>query len=371
MKKTRLGLATATALASVVAVAGVNSASAATSTTDTSFSAKVDGQFAGISGTIGPEGSLLTAHAKFGTGTLVVDSKGVTKAGSAKLPAGSKVGSSIDIVSAGALGLTLPLGHTQASAPVASGPSSTSFPNINIPGLVYAGLPQVTTTANYGTKVFGPKKAGEVGTISGSSLGFEALDLTKLGVPAAILPSQLRGPIISTKTTDLRGQVTSTLNNDGTHGLRATGQGGLGYLQLFGGATKGGISLDLFSAENGDKYVAGTQAWATGKKGGAGCSYTNPDVVGVQLGGNHAGFHAGIGQRIPFAGFGWFDVEFTGKASCTASADGTSAVATGAGVGVRLHLEWPGGITLFDGFVTLPDLNVASVKVPKGGITKF
>jgi len=66
-------------------------------------------------------------------------------------------------------------------------------------------------------------------------------------------------------------------------------------------------------------------------------------------------------------------VRFLGTSHCETSPDGTYAHATGAGVGVSLHVTLPsvpglpttelGSVT-----VTLPDLDFATVKVPKGGI---
>lgn len=374
-KQVRIGVATGIlAATSLALVAGApTGAQAATGNT---YYADAQAQYVTVEGSVGGAflGNLFSGKLQLGPLEATVNSQGLTDLNGEAAPAGAKSGARGDLAIPGLAGFQLSLDHVQSTAPAASGPATKTYLALPASPIVDAGLIHGDSSAIWGNAVFGAAAPSKViSTANGDTSYVDLLDLSKLaGSAAALLPAQLRHPLVQLETIRVHTQTGSLHNSDGTHGLTAGGVGGLASLQILGGAANGGLTVGLFNHDTGAaKDTAGTRVWATGKPGGAGCSYTIPDSIKIAVGTSTVSLPISAANRFPIpGGLGYLDAEFVGMASCQKAADGTSATATGAGLGVHLHLTVPGtGAELADFMVSIPgDLKVATVKVPAGGI---
>ncbi|MCW2497704.1 MAG: hypothetical protein JWQ77_3628 [Jatrophihabitans sp.] len=359
-------------VAAVAATAAVTASAGSASAATNNYSANINGQWAGIAGSIGGGilGKLVSANLVAGEVDISANSTGLKQVNGAALPAGVKSAARADLLTGGISIANIKTINTEATAPVTVAHKNVELVGWHASPLIDASALAVNSAAAWGNSVTGAGKTGTVASVNGHIANISLLNLgSLLGAFKSLLPTQLQYPVVSLSTTDLRGQIKSTLNHDGTHGLVATGAGGLGDVQILGGAAHGGITLGLFSSDNGTKYVANAKVWATGKPGGAGCSYTPPKWIEVGIGNNTIGLPITLGGRITLpAKLGYLEANFTGIDHCSAAANGTSASVDGAGVGLRLHLQLPTGLDLADLVVSLPDLNNATVNVPVGGI---
>jgi hypothetical protein len=372
----RASLAAGIAAATSISLPGTAHAAA-----DQSYYADVEGQYATIEGTIGSAflGDLFSGQVTIGELEAALDSKGVDKLNKFAAPSGTLSGARGDLVTVGAGPIKLQADHVQATAPVTSGPATRTYVPLSLRPFIDAGVIHGEASAVWGHSVFGRAAASKpVSTVNGDSGYLDFLDLGgQLGGFKNLLPDLLQHPVVSLETLRAHVQTGTVRNADGTHGLSAGGIGGLAAIQILGGASNGGITLGLFNADTGgEKDTAGSRVWATGKPGGSGCSYVVPDTLQAAIGSpaNKVALPLSTGQRINLpAGLGYLDVRFTGQSHCETSADGTYAHATGAGVGLSFHLTLPGvtglpGADLGSFTLTLPDMDHATVKVPKGGI---
>lgn len=365
----------------VVASAGVLGAAPAGAAGDTSYYADVQGQYATIEGSVGSAflGNLLSGQITLGELESSASSGGISTLNGFAVPAGVKSGARGDLANVGAGPIKIQTDHVQSTAPTTTGPADRTYLPIALAPVIDAGVIHGESSAAWGPEVFGRNAASRsVATVNGDTGYLRLLDLSgSLGAFASLLPAQLQHPVVEAETLRAHTQVGSVRNSDGTHGLTAGGVGGLASLQIFGGASNGGITLGVFNHDTGaEKDTAGTRVVATGKPGGAGCSYVVPDTVQVAIGSpaNKVALPLSTGQRINLpGGLGYLDIRFTGQSHCEASADGTYAKATGAGVGLSFHLTLPTvaglpGSDIGTFTLTLPDLDSAEVKVPRGGI---
>jgi hypothetical protein len=372
----RASLAVGVAAATSITVTG-----GAQAADDNSYYADVQAQYATIEGSVGSAflGDLFSGQVTLGELESALNSNGVKKLNKFATPDGTMSGARGDLANVGVGPLKIQTDHMQATAPVTSGPTERTYIPISLKPIIDAGLIHGEADATWGDSVFGHAAAGKTvaeGTGDTGYLNF--LDLGGLlGSFKDLLPPQLQHPVLSAETVRVHTQVGTVRNSDGTHGLTAGGVGGLASIQLFGGASNGGITLGLFNHDTGgEKDTAGTRVYATGKPGGAGCSYVVPDTLMAAIGSpsNKVALSLSAGGRLDLpAGLGYLDYRFAGQSHCQTSADGTFAEATGAGLGLSFHLTLPSvtgmpGAEIGSFTVTLPDLDNATVKVPKGGI---
>lgn len=346
------------------------------------YYAHIEGQYATIEGSLGSSllGNLFSGQLSFMVGETKLDSRGVDTINGFDAPTGAMAASRGEFGLGRLAGVPLSSDHIISTAPVSSGPASKTYVPVPVPPLLSIGLISGVSSAKW-NGLFTRNAPGQQATeIYGDTAYVDFLDLGDsiggaLGPAANLLPTQLDSSLISLQTVRAHAKTLTTRNSDGTHGLRAEGVGGLAAIHILGGSDKGGVTLGLFNSDTGNNTdTAGTRIWATGKPGGAGCSYTVPDTLQVTMGGNKIGLPLSVGQRVTLpAGLGYLDFRFAGQSHCETSPDGTYAHATGAGLGFSLHLTMPsiggvGGGDLGVVTMTLPDLDQATVKVPKGGI---
>lgn len=347
--------------------------------TSDEYYAQADGQYATIEGRIagGIVGNLFSGQLTLGEVEARLSSEGVDKLNGFKVPDGTKSGARGDLATGGVAGFKLWTDHVKSTAPVESGPASTRYLPIPLGPILHGGVINADSKAKWDGLFKSAAPTQVASEVVGDTANLDFLNLGDLlGDFSALLPKQLQKPVVSLNTVRVKMQTGTVRNADGTHGLTAGGTGGLAQVQILGGAANGGITLGLVNNdEGGEKDTAGSRVWATGKPGGAGCSYEIPDLIKVKVGSAaEVSLPLSVGSRIPFPfGLGYLDFRLLGQSHCESSADGTFAQATGAGVGLKLHLQLPavtgmqatelGSFTL-----TLPDMNAAEVKVPKGGI---
>ncbi|MCX6395144.1 MAG: hypothetical protein NTV23_01510 [Propionibacteriales bacterium] len=347
------------------------------------FYAEVEGQYATIEGSIGGDvfgagkkANLLSGRLSLGELDSAVRSAGVRTLNGFAVPDGTKSGSRGDLVVGALAGHQLSKKYVQSTAPVPSGPASATLLPVSLAPIVSGSLIKGETMARW-EGAFTRLAPGQVLTEAvGDTASLDILDLSsKLGGLKDTLPKLLGHPVVSVQTLRVHTQAGTSRNPDGTHGLTASGTGGLAALQIFGGADNGGVTLGLANHDTGSaKDTAGSRVWATGKQGGAGCSYVVPDLLNVAFKDKRFSLPISQGKRIELpGGLGYLDARFLGQSHCESSPDGTYARATGAGIGLSLHLTLPAlpgkpAVEIGSFTVTLPDIDHATVKVPVGGI---
>lgn len=348
---------------------------------DDYYYADAQGQYATIEGSVGSAflGDLLSGGITLGELQASLDSRGLTKLNGFAVPDGVKSGARGDLANVRASLIKIQTDHMQSTAPITTGPAKRTYLPIKFPPIIDAGLIEGVSSAAWGDEVFGRNAPSRVVSSGHGDTGYlRLLDLGGLlGDFAELLPPQLQHPVLEVETARVKVETGTIRNSDGTHGLTASGTGGLAAVQIFGGASNGGISLGLVNSDTGgEKDTAGTRIYATGKPGKAGCDYVVPDTLALAVGSpeNKIALSLGTGQRVNIpGGLGYIEGRILGQSHCETSADGTYAHATGAGVGLSFHLTLPGVAGLPGGDIgsftlTLPDLDSATVRVPKGGI---
>jgi hypothetical protein len=340
------------------------------------FSANMKGQMFTLNGTLGGGllGNLLSAEFSIGKAEMAVDSQGIgTLLGTDEgVPAGTKVGVRGEIATAGILGQSLHLSPGMSTAPSQSSNSPAwDAVGINLAPVLTTSIIGGHTGAHWTNDAFlKPAGAQSLANADETIGSIKLLDLGSLfGAASALLPSQLRTSLIEFHAPTLTGDISTIKNSDGTHGLRATGNGEFGEIDLFGGSVNGGVTLGIATAGGGDTPLAHNAVFATGKPGGAGCDYLRPDLLTVAFGSTHLSLPISVGQRVNLPlNLGYLDVDFLGQAHCEASADGTTATTTGGGAGLHLVIQAPGIGEIANLQASLPDLTEGTVTVPKGGI---
>lgn len=368
-------------VAGLVTTTSISMSGGAHAAPDDYYYADAQGQYATIEGSVGSAflGDLLSGAITLGEVQASLDSRGVEKLNGFAVPDGVKSGARGDLANVRASLIKLQSDHMQSTAPVTTGPAKRTYLPVRFAPVIDAGLIEGVSSAAWGDEVFGRNAQSRVVSSANGDTGYlRLLDLGGLlGDFATLLPPQLQHPVLEVETLRVKVETGTVRNSDGTHGLTAGGTGGLAAVQIFGGASNGGISVDLINSDTGgEKDTAGTRVYATGKPGKAGCDYVVPDTLSLAVGSpsNKIALSLGTGQRINIpGGLGYLEARILGQSHCETSADGTYAHATGAGVGLSFNLTLPGVAGMTGGDIgeftlTLPDIDNATVRVPRGGI---